>query len=182
MMDRAILSRSLDSLDTSLSRQLSLSAILRVSSTPDVRLGQLPKEVGEAQSSLASAMALCRRNSLRRDKKGGGDEKRKKETLRLWFTLQKVVPHPTEDDARSRWCLCVQVLIDALKNLPHLAKKQKKSIHVPSGFYHKGIIKKNDQFHEYPRLAFLRDIYAALMDEVITAMAGKPTLRADGGK
>ena len=127
-------------------------------------------------------MALCRRNSLRRDKKGGGDEKRKKETLRLWFTLQKVAHCPSEDDARSRWCLCVQVLIDALKHLPHLAKKQKKSIHMPSGFYHKGIIKKNDPFHEYPRLAFLRDIYATLMDEVMTAMAGKQTLRADGGK
>ena len=93
-MERAILSRSLDNLDTSLSRQLSLSAILRVSSTPDVRLGQLPKEVGEAQSSLASTVALCRRNSLRRDKKGSGDEKRRKETLRLWFTLQEVVLCP----------------------------------------------------------------------------------------
>lgn len=55
-------------------------------------------------------------------------------------------------------------------------KKVKKTSHVPSGFYSKGIIKSNDQFHDYPRLAFLRDTYAALMDEVITAMAGQYAL------
>lgn len=33
-------------------------------------------------------------------------------------------------------------------------------------------LKPVDQFKDYPRLAYLRDIYNALMDEVITAMAG----------
>ena len=66
--------------------------------------------------------------------------------------------------------------MDALRDLPKHMKRVKKTSHVPAGFYHKGIIKHNDQFHEYPRLAFLRDTYAALTDEVITAMAGKYTL------
>lgn len=52
-------------------------------------------------------------------------------------------------------------------------KKTKKSTQVPSGFYHKGIIKRNDLFREYPRLAFLRDIYTAMMDEVVTDVASK---------
>ena len=65
-----------------------------------------------------------------------------------------------------------QVYLDALSLLPAQMKKIRRSTSIPSGFLQKGIVKSNDQFREYPRLAFLRDIYASLVDEVITAMTG----------
>lgn len=89
-MEKAILSRSLDSLEDSLCQQQSLPAVLRVSNTPDVRLRRLPTEVGNAQASLTSAVLLCRRNALDREHVEQGDEKRREETVRLWFALLSV--------------------------------------------------------------------------------------------
>lgn len=72
------------------SRQLSLAAILRVSESPDERLKEFPEDVRHAQSALSSAVNLCRKNSLMRDKRTSVDEKRRTETLQLWFSLLMV--------------------------------------------------------------------------------------------